>query len=178
MQYLTKIVLSVVMVFSVGFGTAALAQQSAQESAAGLRVQLADVQARQVELQTRLQELEEALKPESIASGLAGVGSTHPEELREQRRRQLANEKTGVSAQLDRLVASRSRLETALQEAETKAYHQSAEPTSPSVNPKGPSATSVDSPTTPPRPITHRRSRQVKRHKAKRPRASTAPSIR
>jgi hypothetical protein len=104
------------------------AQSNAQERAANLRAQLVDTQARQAELQTRLQQLEEDLKPESIERSLAGVGSVHPEELREARRRQLEIEKRGVQSQLDTLAASRSRLETAIAAADAESYRQSAGP--------------------------------------------------
>src|SRR5882762_3523219 len=92
--------------------TSATAQTPAQEQAAKLRAQLTEVQARQEEQQARLRYLEEELKPENIEHSLAGVGSTHPEELREQRRRQLEKEKAAVSAQLEQLAISRTRLET------------------------------------------------------------------
>src|SRR6266851_5075238 len=90
------------------------AQESAQERASSLRTQLVDTQARQAELQTRLQQLEEGLKPENIERSLAGVGSTHPEELREARRRQLEIQKKGVQAQLEVLIAGRTRLEASI----------------------------------------------------------------
>ena len=101
------------------------AQSNAQERAANLRAQLIEAQARQAELQTRLQRLEEDLKPENIERSLAGVGSVHPEELREARRRQLEIEKRGVQSQLDVLAASRSRLETAIAAADAESYRQS-----------------------------------------------------
>ena len=101
------------------------AQTNAQERAANLRAQLADAEARQTELQSRLQQLEENLKPDNIERSLAGVGSVHPEELREARRRQLEIEKRGVQAQLDVLAASRSRLETAIASADAEIYRQS-----------------------------------------------------
>ncbi|PYS72091.1 MAG: hypothetical protein DMF73_09085 [Acidobacteria bacterium] len=63
---------------------------------------------------------------------MAGVGSVHPEELREARRRQLEIEKRGVQSQLDVLAASRSRLETAIAAADAEGYRQSAGP-SPSI---------------------------------------------
>src|ERR1700732_3809097 len=88
----------------------AAAQTPAQEQAANLHRQLAEVQAKEAEQRTRLQQLEEALKPENIEHSLAGVGSTHPEELREQRRRQLEKERIGVQTQLDQLAISRTRL--------------------------------------------------------------------
>ena len=104
------------------------AQTNAQERAAKLRAQLADTEARQTELQSRLQQLEENLRPDNIEHSLAGVGSVHPEELREARRRQLEIEKRGVQSQLDLLAASRSRLETAIAAADAESYRQSAGP--------------------------------------------------
>ena len=104
----------------------AAAQTTAQEQAANLRLQLAEVQAKEAEQRTRLQQLEEALKPENIEHSLAGVGSTHPEELREQQRRQLEKERAGVQTQLNQLAMSRTRLETAVAAADARAYQDSA----------------------------------------------------
>jgi TolA-binding protein len=104
------------------------AQSNAQDRAANLRAQLIEAQARQAELQTRLQQLEDDLKPENIERSLAGFGSVHPEELREARRRKLEIEKRGVQSQLDVLAASRSRLETAIAAADAESYRQSAGP--------------------------------------------------
>ena len=104
------------------------AQTNAQGRAANLRAQLAATETRQSELQNRLQQLEENLKPDNIERSLAGVGSVHPEELREARRRQLEIEKRGVQSQLDTLAASHSRLETAIASADAESYRQSAGP--------------------------------------------------
>jgi membrane protein involved in colicin uptake len=100
------------------------AQTTAQQRAENLRSQMAEVQLKQSELQTRLDQLEVDLKPENIEHSLAGVGSVHPEELREQRRRQLEREKSYVVAQLNELAASRARLETAIAQADAEAYRQ------------------------------------------------------
>jgi hypothetical protein len=108
------------------FAQGATPQSSARERAGELRRQLSDVEAKQAELQARLQQIEESLKPENIQSSLAGVGSTRPEELREQRRRQLEIERTGMRSQLDLLATSHSRLETAIVQADGEAYRQSA----------------------------------------------------
>ena len=118
----------IVFVFAVALiaSELALAQNTAQDKAANLRAQLTEVESKQTELQTRLQKLEEDLKPEKIAANLAGVGSTKPEELREQRKRQLEIERNGVKAQLDLLATSRTRLETAIARADAEAYRQSA----------------------------------------------------
>jgi septal ring factor EnvC (AmiA/AmiB activator) len=99
-----------------------VAHETRQERAANLRAQLVEVQAKQTELQTRLQRIEEEIKPENIAFSLAGIGSTHPEELREQRRRQLEIERKGLQSQLDTLAASRARLEAAIASAEAISY--------------------------------------------------------
>jgi septal ring factor EnvC (AmiA/AmiB activator) len=99
-----------------------VAQETRPERAANLRAQLVEVQAKQTELQTRLQRIEEEIKPENIAYSLAGIGSTHPEELREQRRRQLEIERKGLQSQLDTLAASRARLEAAIASADAMSY--------------------------------------------------------
>lgn len=99
---------------------------SAAESVENLKLQLIDVKAREDDLKLRVQQLDENLKPENIERALAGVGSTKPEELREQRRRQLTIEKAGVVAKLDETTALRSRLEASLAAAEVEAYQQSA----------------------------------------------------
>ncbi len=105
---------------------AVAAQNTAESRAASLRAQLIHVQEQQAELQTRLRQLEEDLKPENIEKSLAGVGSTNPEDLREQRRRQLEIERKGLQAQLDLLATSRTRLETGIAQADADAYRQSA----------------------------------------------------
>ena len=138
------------------------AQTRAQEKATSLRAQLAEVEARQADLQTRLQNLDEQLKPENIEHALAGVGSTHPEDLREQRRRQLEIERNGVRSQMDLLAASHSRLETAIATADAYAYRQSAAPKGPAED-----ALSTTSDSTPPS-VPPRRSRRVKKKRVKR----------
>jgi hypothetical protein len=148
--------------FSLLVITATPAQQGAAEVAASLRAQLTEVQTKQSELQMRLQQLGEALKPENIESSLAGVGSTHPEELRAQRRRQLENEKAGVSAQLEQLAISQRRLETAIAQADAAAYQQSARPNDPGTNTKGPNVANVDNSSNRTKRRTRHRSRRVK----------------
>lgn len=140
-------------------------QSRAQEKVASLRAQLTEVETRQSELQTRLQELDESLKPENIEHSLAGIGSTHPEDLREQRRRELEIERKGVKAQLDLLGTSHARLETAITQAETEAYRQSAAPMrGPSIDTSPTAASSTAPAKTPTR---HRR---IRKHKTRSPR--------
>lgn len=108
------------------FATTTPAQTSAQEIADNLHVRLSEVQARMAEMQARDEQLEEDLKPENIERSLAGIGSTRPELLRERRRRQLEVARVDVRAQLDELDRIRTRLETAIAEADAVAYWQSA----------------------------------------------------
>jgi hypothetical protein len=98
-----------------------------EEMAATLRFELAEVQAKETELQIRLQQLDDDLKPENIERAFAGVGSTKPEDLREHRRRLLTIERDGVLARLKLLEKSRVRLEAAIETAEAAAYQQSAQ---------------------------------------------------
>jgi len=119
----------VVVLLGLLFTSRILAQDPsrAAEAGADLRVRLIEVQAREADGHARLAQLDEALKPENIERSLAGIGSTRPEELREQRRRALTIERDGVRRQLDLFETSRARLESAIQLADNRAYHQSAQ---------------------------------------------------
>lgn len=125
MKFKSGLVLLLVLMFTAA---SAYAQETAAESVEKLRAQLLEVQTKEEALRVRLQELDEAIKPENIERSLAGVGSTRPEELREARRRQLAIQRDGVMAQLKTLETSRLRLETAIVNAEARAYQESARP--------------------------------------------------
>jgi hypothetical protein len=100
--------------------------QDSTERAARLGVQLAEIETKQVELQARLGSLEEDLKPENIEHSLVGIGSTHPEELREARRRQLEIQKKSIQTQLEILATSRNRLEAAIASADAETYRANA----------------------------------------------------
>ena len=115
-----------ILLLSGLLATTAVAQSSAQDIAANLRLQLSEIEVRQAELRARDEQLEEDLKPENIEQSLAGIGSTHPENLREQRRRQLEIARARVRLQLDELDRSHTRLEAAIAEADAVAYWQSA----------------------------------------------------
>ena len=151
------------------------AQSTAAERAATLRQQVAENEDKQAELKARLQELDEAIKPENIEKSLAGVGSTKPEDLREQKRKQLEIERKRVQSQLDLLVTSRTRLDTSLARAEADAYRESA-----SVGPTGNvTASSTTSPsansttTTPSRSA--RRTQRTKRPRTRPRRTRSKP---
>lgn len=163
----------VLLVALVLIGTElALAQNTAQERAASLREQLITVEKKQADLQTRRQQLEEDIKPEKIAENLAGIGSTKPEDLREQRRRQLEIELNSVKTQLDLLANSKSRLETAIARADAEAYRQSAAPVVTTTNANVTSAESTAAATAPVRP------RRTRRKRVRRPkRVATTPAV-
>ena len=123
-----NLILMLLLVLTFALNANAQESTSAAESAENLRLQLLEVQGKEEALRMRAQQLDEDLKPENIERALAGIGSTRPEELRESRRRQLTIERKGVQAQLDLLATSRSRLETAIANADAKAYQESARP--------------------------------------------------
>jgi chromosome segregation ATPase len=92
----------------------------AEQRASSLRTELRDVQAKESDLQARAEEIDYALKPENIERSIAGYGTTHPEELREQRRKQLEGEKERVRKQLAQLAASGAQLEQAIASADVE----------------------------------------------------------
>ena len=123
-----RILLLSVMLAASAAAVLAQSQGRAAQTAESLRAQLADVQAKEEQLQARMRQLDEDLRPENIERYFALNGSTRPEEQREQRRRQLELQKAGVQSQLDQLAASRTRLETSIATAEAAAYRESANP--------------------------------------------------
>src|ERR1051325_12026375 len=127
MKYTLSLML---LLLVVGVGVSAQDSTSAADRVEELKARLLEVQAREDALRSRLQQLDEAIKPENIERSLAGVGSTRPEDLREARRKQLSIERDGVLAQLQTIETSRLRLESALANAEASAYQESAQPKS------------------------------------------------
>ena len=116
--------------FALGVASIVAAQQrpARDVSASDLKQQLIDVEIKETQLRIRLEELNEQLKPESIERELAGIGSVHPEELREHRRKLLTIERSGLQAQLDLLEERRAQIEAAIAAAETAAYLKYAQP--------------------------------------------------
>ncbi|HUE81668.1 MAG TPA: hypothetical protein VMM84_06085 [Pyrinomonadaceae bacterium] len=90
----------------------------AEQRAENLRAQLRDVEAKEADLQSRLEQVEFALLPENIERAMASFGSTRPEDAREYRRKQLNSEQGRLTSQLGRMAASRVRLEAAIANAD------------------------------------------------------------
>src|SRR5215471_1698950 len=122
-----KSFLLLALVLLVLGGQQSLAQNSpsAFEQAQKLRSELSQLHDREAEIKIRLTELEYDLKPENIERHFAGVGSVHPEELREARRKQLQLEKDRLVGQLSEIDQNQARLETEIQITDSKAYQQS-----------------------------------------------------
>lgn len=95
----------------------------AEQRSSALHTELRDVEAKEAELEARAEDIDYALKPENIERSTAGYGTTHPEELREQRRKQLESEKQRVRKQLDQLAASQTRLEQAIATSDAEVEH-------------------------------------------------------
>lgn len=118
---------SIVIAFGLAWTVAA--QGTGREvTALTLKQQLFDLESKETRLRMRLEELDEQLKPESIERELAGIGSTHPEELREHRRKLLTIERNGLRRQLDLVAEQCARTEAAIDEAESATQSPDAQP--------------------------------------------------
>jgi hypothetical protein len=92
----------------------------AEQRAETFRSQLRDVQAKETDLQVQLDQLDFALQPEQIERTVSTYGTTHPEVVRDQRKKQLENQRAKVKVQFDQLEQSRVRLESAVTTADAE----------------------------------------------------------
>jgi hypothetical protein len=90
----------------------------AEQRAETMRRQLLEMTEKETAYRTRLMQLDEELRPESIDRSLSGVGTTRTPELRDMRRRQVDNERKGVELLLGQASGSRARLEDELKQAD------------------------------------------------------------
>jgi hypothetical protein len=118
----TVTITSIVLVFAFAFTVTAQDTSTSDDTIASLKQQLMEIEWSETESRIRLQELDEQLKPENIERAVAGIGSTHPEELREYRRKLLRIERDGIQTQLDLLEENRERIKAAIAAAEYAAY--------------------------------------------------------
>lgn len=126
MKGLRRILLLVLLTCVAQATATAQEQASAAQRAETLRLQLVDTISKETELRNRLQEIDEALRPENIQRSIALIGTLRPEELRDQRRAQLEKERASVSELLNSVVAKRARLESAVASAEADAGREAA----------------------------------------------------
>lgn len=90
----------------------------AEQRAEGMRRTLLEMTEKETAYRTRLMQLDDDMRSDSIDRSLSGVGTTRTPELRELRRRQLDNERRGVEILLGQSTASRVRLEDDLKQAD------------------------------------------------------------
>ena len=86
----------------------------AEQRSESLRSQQLAAETKLADLQSQMEQIDYALKPENIERVTSGYGSTRPEDARDTRRRQLESEKARLQVQIRLLETSRTRLETAV----------------------------------------------------------------
>lgn len=90
-----------------------------EQRAEGLRRQLFEQTEKENGLKTRIMQLEEDLRPDSIERAVSLTGSTRTPEVREARRRVLEHERKGVETLLVQTTQNRMRLEEDVRQADT-----------------------------------------------------------
>lgn len=90
----------------------------AEQRVEALQTQMSDVMEKEANLQARVEQLDEAMKPENLERQVATVGTFRPDEARDALRRQIDNEKKRTQAQLDVQNTRRQQLEKSLSDAE------------------------------------------------------------
>ena len=92
----------------------------AEQRAEQLRGQLMEIQTKIGDYQSRLEQIEWALRPENIESSTAGYGSTRPEQARDARKKALENDRARTATQLRLAETSKTRLEGAVANADSE----------------------------------------------------------
>ncbi len=90
----------------------------AEQRAELLRKQLLELIEKETSLRTRLVQIEEDMRPESMDRATSLVGSTRTPEIRDVRRRVLENERRGNESLLRQVSESRSRLDDDVKQAD------------------------------------------------------------
>lgn len=90
----------------------------AESRAQNLREQLINLVEKESEIKTKLEKIENDLRPEMIERMIAFAGSLRPEELREMRRTTLQTEKNNLQSLLVQIQANKSDLELNVQKAD------------------------------------------------------------
>ena len=90
----------------------------AEQRAETMRRQLLEMTEKETAYRTRIMQLDDDIRSDSIDRSLSGVGTTRTPELRELRRRQLDNERKGVEVLLGQATSSRVRLDDDVKQAD------------------------------------------------------------
>jgi|GEM_PF-2993780 len=144
-------IILIVLVFASAFIVTAQETSSPDDTIANLKQQLMEIEWIETEARIRLEELDEQLKPENIEIAVAGIGSIHPEALREYRRKVLTIERNEIQTQLDLLEEKRARIKGGIAAAEYAAYLKYALPSptpSPVTSPSKPMSPEEEQPLT------------------------------
>ena len=80
----------------------------------GLQNHLFEISEKESPLSMRMDQINQQLSSDAIEKSLAGVGSVHPEDTREDIRRRLTNEKVRIQTQLDLLKQDQRRTQASL----------------------------------------------------------------
>jgi hypothetical protein len=91
---------------------------TAEQRAEGLRRQLLELIEKETLYRTRVTQLEEDMRPESIERALSTYGTTRTAEIRETRRRVLETERRGYQSLLTITIESRGRLDSEVRQAD------------------------------------------------------------
>lgn len=112
------------------FSTSVLAQQDAAKATENaiqttdkiedLRAKIEEIETKKASLQEQIRQIDEAMLPENLERTTVIAGSTRPEEIRENRRRQLEIEKKGAQSQLELLNQNRQRIEMSIATTQPK----------------------------------------------------------
>jgi hypothetical protein len=92
---------------------------SVEQRAEVLRKQLLELIEKETAIKSRLVQIEEDMRPESIERTMNLVGTTRTLELRDARRRVLENDRRGYESLLNQTSQSRLRLEEDVKQADT-----------------------------------------------------------
>jgi hypothetical protein len=74
-----------------------------QDRAEKFQLHLIEIAEKEAPLQARIDQINQQIRPEAMERTLAGVGSVHPEDLRDETKKGLASERLRVQTQLDLL---------------------------------------------------------------------------
>jgi hypothetical protein len=94
----------------------------AEQRAELLRKQLLDLIEKETSLKSRLVQIDEDMRPESIERALNPYGTTRTAELRDARRRALENDRRGVESLLNLTTQSRLRLDDDVKQADLMVF--------------------------------------------------------
>ena len=99
----------------------AIQEQLEKEEQRGeaLQQHLFEISEKENPLAVRMDQVNQQLNPEAIDRNLAGVGSLHPEEVRDEVKKRLANEKIRIQAQLELLKQDQRRTQGSLATTDT-----------------------------------------------------------